>query len=94
MHSRLLSWAQVATGNTATSNFYFEKRPWGELMDSMGRVMPAIDNAPATMVAGDASAGAWCNAGWGEGVERAATCGGASYGITRHSLSRPHFIHT
>ena len=48
----------MATGNTATSNFFFEKRPWGELMDSMRRVTPAIDKTPATTVAGDASAGA------------------------------------
>lgn len=68
----------MATGNTATSNFYFEKRPWGELMDSMARVMPAIDNSPATMVAGDASAGAWLNAARGGRGE--ATCGGASHG--------------
>jgi hypothetical protein len=81
VHSRLLSWAQVATGNTATSNFFFEKRPWGELMDSMARVMPAIHNAPATVVAGDASAGAWCTAARGQGD----TCGDM-----RRSVVWPH----
>ena len=58
LYSRLAAHPQVVSGNTATSNFYFERRPFKEFVASMDRVVPSLQRAPATMVAGDASAGA------------------------------------
>ncbi|KAK3268393.1 hypothetical protein CYMTET_23104 [Cymbomonas tetramitiformis] len=57
LYSRIAQHPAVVTGNTITSNFFFEKRPWKEFLASMDRVTPHIAEAPQERIAGDASAG-------------------------------------
>lgn len=68
LYERIALHPDVAIGNTVTSNFFFEKRPFKDFMSSMDRAVSKIVTAPQKMVAGDASAGArvvletfgWC----------------------------------